>query len=273
MSNEDNKISRDYSKAMKKHIRTQQLRKAKKKSGKNKTAKKPRHKNWEIQTRDEWDELECETRESIMPLGESERRRSLEVSTIGQSDNNKGSDPADCQTSSNKIGKNFHQGTVIEVSSGMVRVSAQGETLLCTIRQALREQESGYTNVIAVGDEVHLNINNHNEAVVESVLPRKSILARMHRPDKGKISDKRQIVATNIDQVIIVAAWREPKFWPELVDRYLIVAQINDISPILCVNKIDLVKDPKEYEAAILPYQLLGIPIIKTSFETGNDSP
>ena len=165
--------------------------------------------------------------------------------------------------------ENFQQGTVIEVSAGMARVSTQEETLLCTIRQSLREHETGFTNVIAVGDEVLLNFKTPKEAVIESVLPRKSILARMYRPNKGKMSDKRQIVAVNIDQVIIVASWREPKLWPELIDRYLIVAQLNDLTPILCVNKIDLVKDQKEFEAAILPYQLLGIQIAKTSTESG----
>ena len=81
MSTEDNKITNDYSKALKKHIRTQQLRKAKKKAGHNKVAKKPRHKNWDVETLDEWDDLDHNPKESVMPRGDNERRRSLEKSS------------------------------------------------------------------------------------------------------------------------------------------------------------------------------------------------
>ena len=72
--------------------------------------------------------------------------------------------------------------------------------------------------------------------MVEAVLPRRSALAR---PDVF-YSHLQQVIVANVDQVLIVAAWREPAFWPELVDRYLIAAAHYNLAPIICINKIDL---------------------------------
>jgi ribosome biogenesis GTPase len=54
-----------------------------------------------------------------------------------------------------------------------------------------------------------------------------------------------------------------------LIDRYLIAAQRNQIEAVICVNKIDLIKDPQEFRETILPYQQLGIQVIFTSTITG----
>ena len=63
----------DYSKAMRKHVCTQQLRKAKKKAGINQPKKKPRQKNWAQESWEEWDDLNLEESEPVMPRGEKER--------------------------------------------------------------------------------------------------------------------------------------------------------------------------------------------------------
>jgi len=51
-----------------------------------------------------------------------------------------------------------------------------------------------------------------------------------------------QVIVANADQLLVVASWRDPAFWPELVDRYLITAERNSLLPILCVNKVDLAR-------------------------------
>ena len=128
-------------------------------------------------------------------------------------------------------------------------------------------QESGYSNVVAVGDYVEISIEADGRGVVENVLPRDSILARTASSQVGKASGQRQVVAANVDRVLIVAAWRKPNFWPELVDRYLIAAERNQLEAVICVNKIDLVEDQTEFEATLKPYRDLGYIVLSTSAE------
>jgi ribosome biogenesis GTPase len=164
-------------------------------------------------------------------------------------------------------------GTVVEVSTGLCRVDVDGQELLCTIRGSLSAKISGYTNVVAVGDEVLISAGRAGHGVVESVLPRRSALAR---PDTyssgGRMIDRhrQQVIAANVDMLLIVASWREPHFWPELVDRYLITAERNDFAPLICVNKIDLAEELSQVEAVLKPYYQLGYRALFTSARSGH---
>jgi len=173
-------------------------------------------------------------------------------------------------------------GTVVEVSSGLCRVALPGHILLCNLRSSLRTPHSGFSNVLAAGDEVVVSHNGevvvshngevvvshngHERGMVEAVLPRRSALAR---PDVF-YSHLQQVIVANVDQVLIVAAWREPAFWPELVDRYLIAAARYNLAPIICINKIDLADDAAELDRTLAAYRRAGYPVLPTSARTGD---
>jgi ribosome biogenesis GTPase len=89
------------------------------------------------------------------------------------------------------------------------------------------------------------------------------------RPDTF-YSHLQHVIVANIDQLLIVASWRNPHLWPELIDRYLITAERNGITPIICVNKVDLAEASDDIEAAIQPYRELGVEVILTSAERGD---
>jgi len=156
------------------------------------------------------------------------------------------------------------QGTVIEVSSGLCRVAIADRIVLCTLRGSLTAHETGYTNVIAVGDQVEIS-EKGDRGVVEVILPRRNALAR---PDVF-YSHLQQVIVANVDQLLIVAAWREPQIWLELIDRYRITAARSEIQPVLCINKIDLAEDRAAAPALLRPYQADGMTILFTSAETG----
>jgi ribosome biogenesis GTPase len=123
-------------------------------------------------------------------------------------------------------------------------------------------EETGFTNVVAVGDEVIVHANGTEQGIVEKVLPRRSVLAR---PDVF-YSHLQQVIVANANQLLIVASWRNPPFWPELVDRYLIAAERNKLTPIICVNKIDLAEGSLiACRATLQPYQGLGHRVIFAS--------
>jgi len=255
----------DYSKEMNKHLRTQELRKASKKTNRRQKSKKPRRKNWIGHAYDEYEEFEFETVERVMPRGERERRRTVEqiASTSvkkRQIDDDSPHDPDDKTQESEGP-----QGKVIEVSTGMCRVALGGENILCSLRGSLTAAETGFTNVVAVGDRVVVTKNGSTVGVVEAILPRKKILAR---PDVF-YSHLRQVVVANADQVLIVTSWREPHLWPELIDRYLIASHINNLTPVICVNKVDLAEEMAEIQAVIQPYHDLGEMVILTSASEG----
>jgi ribosome biogenesis GTPase len=153
---------------------------------------------------------------------------------------------------------------VLEVSSNLCRVDLAGQSLLCRLRGALSAQETGFTNVIAVGDRVIVQENSPGHGVVEQVLPRRSVLAR---PDVFR-SHLRQVIVANADQLLIVAAWRNPLIWLELIDRYLIAAERHNLIPLICVNKVDLAADQAECQILLQPYQTLGYQVLFTSART-----
>jgi ribosome biogenesis GTPase len=124
----------------------------------------------------------------------------------------------------------------------------------------------GFTNAIAVGDVVIVTPRGDDAGIVEAVLPRRSALAR---PDVHR-THLQQIIVANADQLLIVAAWREPAIWLELVDRYLITAQRFHLDPIICVNKTDLVADVEVCRATMRPYVELGYRVLFASAATGD---
>jgi len=257
--------NREIYKAKKAQENKGQLSKVRKKQSGGKKYKRHDTRTRFVIDEDDWD---FPADERIMPRTENERRKfvaekakqapALNAAAAGEGDSGE-----------TVGGAATIEGLVVEVSSGRCRVDVQGELLLCSLRGALKNVETGYTNIVAVGDQVLVTLEGAGQGVVEAVLPRRSVLARAYSPDGGKLIDRQQVVVANVDQVLIAASWRDPNLWPELIDRYLIACQRNHLEAVLCVNKIDLMEDPVEFEAALRPYHDLGITLLQTSATTG----
>ncbi|NHZ72188.1 MAG: GTPase RsgA, partial [Aquificales bacterium] len=130
-------------------------------------------------------------------------------------------------------------GVVVEVSRGLCRAEVNGQVIVCDVRGILTAEGTGFTNVIAVGDRVLVSLHEEERGLIQEVLPRRSGLARADSFDVHL----KQILAANVDHVLIVASWRDPQFWPRMVDEYLIGAARNNLDVIICVNKVDLAAD------------------------------
>lgn len=223
------------------------LNKAKKQVKRSKAERKPRQRDWLQQDNDA---LAAGGMERIMPRGESERRKTvqtlaqqtLSVITAGDDDNDTPLHSANAR--------------IVEVGSGIYRVLHDGETLLCSARGALRE------TLLTVGDAVAVTPTGSGQGVIEALAPRRSVITRPDPAGHGTL-----LLAANIDQLLIVQAWRNPYIWHELIDRYLITAERNDITPLICVNKVDLADDHAALEAEMQPYRDLGYSVLLTSAE------
>ena len=89
---------------------------------------------------------------------------------------------------------------------------------------------------IAVGDDVELQQQDDNTVTIENVLPRKQYLVK-----PGLLSpEKRQVIAANLDQLVIVSSTENPKFKAGLIDRFLVSAEKENLKAIIVINKIDL---------------------------------
>lgn len=117
---------------------------------------------------------------------------------------------------------------------------------------------------VKVGDDVEILPISENEATIEKILPRRSWLSRAV---DGK-AYKEHIVATNIDQIVVIMSTKNPAFKSGLLDRYLIIAEKNKLHAVICLNKIDL-DDPASYRDHKTSYEKIGYPFIYTSVLTG----
>lgn len=202
-------------------------------------------------------QLDLPQRERIMPRGERERRQAMVDAALAALREREPDEPDPALTGT--------QGTVIEVSTGLCRVEIDGRAIVCGIRGSLSAKETGYTNVVAVGDRVSVILEGPEEGIVEHVLPRRSVLAR---PDVFH-QHLSQVIVANVDELLIVASWREPKLWPELIDRYIIAAERSRLEPVLCVNKIDLAEEITACRREVEPYLALGYRTLFTSALNG----
>lgn len=163
---------------------------------------------------------------------------------------------------SQKSNLDLQTARVIEVlSNNRCIVSFDSTICECIIGGRLKQVSHHTRTILAVGDLVNINLANKNR--IEEILPRKNTLSRFTED-----SFQREVVlASNIDQVVITAAFAEPVFNTGLIDRYVTVANIYKIKPIICINKFDLAI-PEKIEVFNF-YKENGYQVVFTSIKTG----
>jgi ribosome biogenesis GTPase / thiamine phosphate phosphatase len=110
---------------------------------------------------------------------------------------------------------------------------------------------------LAVGDRVRLeNDAERNGWAIAEILPRKSRLAR-RAPGGGK---GERVIAANIDQVIVMFAAANPEPHPRMLDRFLVIAEANELPARIIINKIELVGDSTAQER-FADYERAGYPL------------
>jgi ribosome biogenesis GTPase len=90
----------------------------------------------------------------------------------------------------------------------------------------------------AVGDWVTISEYDNDKVLIHSVFPRKTIIERQAVGKQGE----KQIIATNIDYAFIVQAV-DRDFNVNRIERYLTICNTSKVSPIIILNKIDLISD------------------------------
>ena len=116
---------------------------------------------------------------------------------------------------------------------------------LATIARKFLVADRAERNFVAVGDRVFCIPTASGEVqasdeipscVIQHVSPRVSKVARLdpHTPTRE------HVIAANVDNLLIVASFLKPKIKWGLVDRYLVVASLQGVKPIIVLTKPDL---------------------------------
>jgi len=161
-------------------------------------------------------------------------------------------------------------GRVLAISSQSVEVESQQHIYKCSLRGLLKKEFRDVKNLVIVGDSVRFEPLNETEGVIDSIEPRRSVLSRADNLSRRK----EQLIAANIDQVLITVSAVFPALKPYIVDRYVIAAEKGHMDPVVILNKIDLLsqgtaEEQELVEAFIKSYEALQIPVIAVSVVTG----
>jgi ribosome biogenesis GTPase / thiamine phosphate phosphatase len=134
--------------------------------------------------------------------------------------------------------KSSKQGVVLSGTGGVWQVlSEHGERLDVSLRGRLKQGRESVQK-LATGDVVTLERDARGSAwSISAIEPRRSRLAR--RAPGGAAGER--TVAANLDQVLVVFAAAKPEPHPRMLDRFLVIAEGNNLSARIVINKVDLV--------------------------------
>jgi ribosome biogenesis GTPase len=140
-------------------------------------------------------------------------------------------------------------GTVIAAHGRHYLADVDGRKLQCVTR--------GKKTNIAVGDVVNLKMTSEDQAVIESIAERKTLL---YRSDQYKS----KLLAANLTRLFIVVA-TEPGFADDLISRSLVAAEAAGIEAHLILNKTDVAELLPKARERLLAYTSLGYPLHEVS--------
>ncbi len=134
----------------------------------------------------------------------------------------------------------------------------------------LKKDKLFFTDFITVGDTVEFEMNQDGSGVISKIEERKNYISRKLPKVRGasyRGERLEQVIAANIDNVIIVTSILYPEFNNRVLDRFLVAAESSKLNAIIVLNKIDLDESGKAEEWRKL-YESIGYKFILTSVES-----
>ena len=160
------------------------------------------------------------------------------------------------------------KGLVIKnTGSWYVVKTADGSAVNCKIKGNFRLKGIRTTNPVAVGDIVEVAIKDDASYIV-SIEPRKNYIIRR----ASNLSKESQILASNIDQALLIVTLKEPLTNTTFIDRFLATAEAYNVPVVIVINKIDLFEDDDEqeyYMGVKRLYETIGYKVIGMSVPRG----
>ncbi|MDG5470243.1 ribosome small subunit-dependent GTPase A [Jeotgalibacillus sp. ET6] len=149
-------------------------------------------------------------------------------------------------------------GKIMKALSGFYYVKDEDRVVQCRGRGVFRKQKI----TPLVGDYVTYQAENDQEGYVTEIEKRKNELVRPP--------------IANVDQAVLVFSAIEPSFSTSLLDRFLVLVESHQITPIICISKMDLLSSDqtKEIEQYAKEYENIGYIVLRSSakWEDGLDT-
>lgn len=163
------------------------------------------------------------------------------------------------------------EGWVVRTQSGFYAVEVGGVILTATLRGRLK-RERDREGLVALGDRVRLERTaapsggGGYDAVIVERLERASSLVRRAPGPKGVWS--KDVVVANIDQLLITFSCQRPEANPRLIDRFLALAEIDELDCLIVMTKVEL-GIHAQLAAVLTEYERIGYVILPVSVRSG----
>jgi ribosome biogenesis GTPase len=155
------------------------------------------------------------------------------------------------------------RGIVLRGTGGVwhVRTESGADREAMLAGRLKQERKADPANKLAVGDRVTIELGERGAGyVISEIHERTSRLAR--RSPGAKQSER--VVAANVDQVVVVFALVKPEPHPRMLDRFLTIAEANELAARVVINKVDLASEA-EARRRFSAYMRAGYPLHCTS--------
>ncbi len=156
------------------------------------------------------------------------------------------------------------RGRVIQAQSGFYTVEIGEGELTCQLRGRLKQGRK-IGDIVAIGDWVQVSQQGEREGMIEEVESRQSMIYRMAPTARGEYQ---QVIIANPDQAVFVFSVTQPEPKLRMLDRFLVIAEREEVSAIIVANKIDLT-GMKKARDLFSRYQKIDYPVFYTSVITG----
>ena len=156
-------------------------------------------------------------------------------------------------------------GTVLRARGGFYTVTTESGTYECQLRGRLKRERQS-EDLVVIGDQVTLTPLGEAEGLIEEVGPRRSRFSR--RQPGGRGAWKEDLMVANLDQLVVVFACADPVPHVRMLDRFLVIAEHNQVQTLIVANKLDLC-GPQSAEAVFGAYERIDYPVLYASARTG----
>lgn len=152
------------------------------------------------------------------------------------------------------------KGVVVKSTGSWYDVrNEKGEIIKSRLKGIFRLDESKEkdSNPVAVGDKVVLEKGDADDAwTIAEIEERENYIVRSSPKHKGA----RQIIAANLDQVLLIATMANPRTSTGFIDRFLLTAEAYHIPVVIVFNKQDLLdtKTQKKQDYVANIYRSIG---------------
>ncbi|HEX7691084.1 MAG TPA: ribosome small subunit-dependent GTPase A [Sediminibacterium sp.] len=144
-----------------------------------------------------------------------------------------------------------------------------GRVYHARIKGVFKIDEISSTNPVAVGDEVELEVEAVQEAsaVITKIYDRRNYVVRVSPHNKWQ----HHIIASNVDQSLLIATLKEPKTSQGFMDRFLVSCEAYHIPAVIVFNKSDIYrkKEMQLFDEMQKMYEEIGYSVVLTSILEG----